>query len=428
MRIAYLYQAPQPELRGDRAAPVHIYHLVRGLQQQGHEVRLFTLQGRQPVYTDDLAAYRDGQETALRPGRQDGTGSRAFLLLESGLRRMQRTLGLPYLGLFDSLHLYTSCRRELADYSILHERYNLLGLGGTWTARRTGIPLILEVNGDMLAEYDYMGRPIGRLQRLFATWATRQAFSTARVVLVPSAGLADHLAIRWGIPRAKIAVLPNAADVEAFAQAGDPAALRAELGIPDGAPTIAFVGGFYPWHGLEVLVEAFAQVRRAVPTAYLVLVGDGEVRPVVEAWVTDLGLSAAVHLTGAVCHSQVPQILALADVAVAPWRSFPWGLAPIKLFEYMAAGKAIVASRTAGVADFIQDGETGLLVEPNSPQAMAQALVQLLQDPERRARMAANARREAVDQHSWVQRSRVLADIYQSLLPQRSWQSQADEE
>jgi glycosyltransferase involved in cell wall biosynthesis len=106
----------------------------------------------------------------------------------------------------------------------------------------------------------------------------------------------------------------------------------------------------------------------------------------------------------------------LADIAVAPWHKFPWGLAPIKLFEYLAAGRAIVASCIDGVADFIQEGETGLLVEPESHQAMAQALIHLLQNPARRARLAANARREAVEKHSWTHRARQLTEIYQSLI------------
>ena len=134
MRIAYLYQAPLSELRGNRAAAIHIHHLVRALQQQGHHLRVFTLQGRQPVYTDDLAAYREGQDAALRTARLGVSGSGPFLLLESALRRLQSTLRLPYLALFDSLHFYEACLHELTNYDVLHERYNLLGLGGAGAA------------------------------------------------------------------------------------------------------------------------------------------------------------------------------------------------------------------------------------------------------------------------------------------------------
>ena len=419
LKIAYLYQTPAPRLDGDRAAAVHINQVVCHLKRRGHHVRLFTLQGRYPVYTDDPQALWANKTNGFHYGQLGVSGTRPFLWLESALRRLQTELQLPYLGLFDSLHFHEACLRELCGYDLLYERYNLFARGGVWTAQRTGIPLVIEVNGDMIAEYDYVGRPLRGLQRWMAVWSTHFVFATARAIVSPSQGLADHLVARWGLPQDKVFVIPNAADIETFGTPSDPEVWRTRLGIPDDALVVMFVGGFYPWHGLETLVEAFVRVRDQVPTAHLVLVGDGAVRPTVEARIGSLSLNDAAIVTGNVPHPDVADLLALADVTTATLQEKGWGVAPLKLFEYMAAGKAIVASAVAGIDEFILDNETGILVPPEDVEALAQALIHLLRNPAERARLGRNARRQAVEQHSWERYVERLAEIYADVLAQK---------
>ncbi len=418
LRIAYLFQSAGVRLSESRALQVHMYHLVRGLQRAGHQVTwVVNVPGRRVLRTTDLErARRDDwrEEDYADPG---WVGARPLLFLESGIRRLQSTLHLPYLALFDSLRMYQACCRSLSDYDLFHERYNLMSIGGALASRRMGIPLVLEVNADMLAECAYLGTPWRGLRAFCARWATRFSFRTARRIICVSNELREHLIHRWQVPRAKIAVLPNAADIAAFVRPTPGQDWQRKLGLND-APVVLFVGGFYPWHALNLLVESFVQVVQEVSTAKLVLVGDGCTRPQVENKIEQCGITEAVVMAGAVQHEHLPEIISIADIAVAPFEPFgPWkGGSPLKVFEYMAAGKAIVATKTGQIAEVIRHGHNGLLVEPGDAAGFAQVIIRLLKDPVERARLGQNACRQAAERHSWEHYGERLEEIYRQVL------------
>jgi glycosyltransferase involved in cell wall biosynthesis len=190
-----------------------------------------------------------------------------------------------------------------------------------------------------------------------------------------------------------------------------------------------FVGGFQPWHGLEFLVEAFAQVAQKRPDAKLVLVGDGPARPAVETTITKLGLEKRILITGYVAHDRMPEWLAAADVAVAPYPPLPQELwfSPLKLYEYMAAGKAIVASAAGQIAEVIKDGHNGLLVRPGDVGELAQAIVTLLDDPAGRQALGRAARQQAVNQHSWAVYRQRLELLYAAALGKMGTRSNSGE-
>jgi glycosyltransferase involved in cell wall biosynthesis len=395
-----------------------MHYIVSGLQAAGHDVTwVANLPGRRVLCTADVDAARADD---WKPGHCAGlgfTGSKPFLAVESGLRRVQSGLHLPYFALSDSWRMHAACTRNLAGCDLFHERYNLMGIGGALASRRMGIPLVLEVNADIIDEYAYQGKPLRGPRRAHAVWTTRFAFRTAHAIICVSADLKSHLRERWRVRSQKIAVVPNAADVHAFGQPQDPHIYRQRLGL-DGAPVVMFVGGFYPWHALDLLAKSFALVVQRVPEPQLVLVGDGPVRAKLEATTTQLGIAHRVILTGSVEHTQVPTLLSMADVAVAPYPRLPAGMyfSPLKLYEYMAAGKAIVATGAGQVADVIRHGHNGLLVEPGDVSAFADAIVSLLNDPGERDRLGRNARKQALRQHSWERYIDELEKVYGAVL------------
>jgi glycosyltransferase involved in cell wall biosynthesis len=182
-----------------------------------------------------------------------------------------------------------------------------------------------------------------------------------------------------------------------------------------------WVGGFYPWHDLDLLLESFTQVLRKQPKARLVLVGEGQTRPVVAQKVMQNGLRHAVIMTGAIAHTSVPEMVSIAEVAVVPGAPVPASRGgtgtPLKLFEYMAAGKAIVATALNQAAEVIQDGHNGLLVKVGDVNGFAEAMLSLLDNSEKRGRLGENARQRAVEQYSWEQYTRRLEEIYRSVVP-----------
>jgi len=419
LNIAHLYQESGIRFCEPQAAQLHIYHTIQGLQQAGHEVALLALQDRKVLCTKDLQVFKSDKLLANQYGQLRLSGTALFKRFESSVRRLQSGLHLPYLALFDSYRMAEAGSINLKGFDLIHERFNLLALGGAWASRKLGIPFVLEVNADLLEQRKFKGIPERGLRRLFAVWATRMCFNSAAKIICISAGLKDHLSSTWNIEDSKLTVLPCAADVEAFRPNHQPELLRRNLGLTT-EPVVIWVGGFYPWHDLDLLLKSFTLVLQRRPDAKLVLVGDGQTRPSVERMLQKNGLLQAVILTGAIAHTDVPEMLSIAAVAVVPSAPVPASRGgtgtPLKLFEYMAAGKAIVATALNHAAEVIQDGYNGLLVEAGDVNRFAEAILTLLNDPVERGRLGQNARQQAVELYSWEEYTRRLEEIYLSVL------------
>ena len=419
LNIAHLYQESGIRFSEPHAAQLHIYHTMRGLQQANHDVTLLALQGREVFCTKDLQVFSSSKLQASHYGQLGLSGSNLFKLFESGVRRVQTELHLPYLALFDSYRMAEAGSKNLKGFDLIHERFNLLALGGAWASRRLGIPLVLEVNADLLEQRKFKGVPERGLRRLFAEWATRTCFNAAAKIICISKSLKDQLRTRWNIDERKLTVLPCAADVDAFGANHDTQVIRRRLGLTT-EPVVMWVGGFYPWHDLDLLLQSFTLVLQRNPDTKLVLVGDGQTRPSVERIIQKNGLRQAVILTGAIAHTSVPEMLSIADMAVVP--SVPVLASqggtgtPLKLFEYMAAGKAIIATALNEAAEVIQDGHNGLLVEAGDVNRFAEAMLGLLNDPIERRRLGQTAREQAVKLYSWEQYTRKLEEIYLNVL------------
>jgi glycosyltransferase involved in cell wall biosynthesis len=225
--------------------------------------------------------------------------------------------------------------------------------------------------------------------------------AAAEVIAVVSVPLADALTAR-GIAPGKIVVAPNGVDTARFAPSADGGAVRRRLRL--GGLVIGFSGSFGRWHGAEILAEAFAILARRRQDATLLMIGDGETRPAAERVVTDAGLAQRARFVGAVAPADMPAHLAASDVLVSPQVPNPDGTpffgSPTKLFEYMAMGRAVVASDLGQMAETIRDGKNGLLVPPGDANALADALDSLAGDAALRARIGAAAREESA-RHSW---------------------------
>ena len=391
---------------------VPVKYTLRGLRQVGHDVSCFRLKGRSVVGTDDVCNLE--QEWAAPLGL---TGSKAFMMFESGVRRVQGELGRSYYAIFDTFRFYEACCRCLPQYDLCHEHNGLFSAGAALACKRLGIPYVLTFSADPLLEAELVGNPLRGIHAQVAAWEAKLTYRTAKKIICVSEPAKKHLVESWKVEPTKIVVMPNGVDIELFGSDYDPRPTRAELGL-DGAPVISFVGGFQHWHGLDRLAESFAKVLPEVPQARLLLIGDGPARASIERRITELGIEAAVIITGLVPQSGVPKMLAIADIAVIPYPHLPKELwfSPLKLYEYMAAGKAIVASRAGQIAEVIQDGHNGLLVESGDVAALAQALLKLLKDPVKRERLGQNAREQAIRHHSWERYIKRLEDIYRSVV------------
>jgi glycosyltransferase involved in cell wall biosynthesis len=292
---------------------------------------------------------------------------------------------------------------ELVPTGFIYQRYSLNNLCGVILSRRWGVPLVLEAN----ASEAKWRKDFGTLRYAPMAFACeRLVLGRASVIAAVSANAAADL-VAAGADPDRVRVVPNGVAVKRFA-AATPIALPADL---DGAFVVCFVGLFYPWHGVRFLAEAFALLHARVPRARLLLVGDGEEAPVVRALLDRRGVLAAAHFAGLVARVDAPRYMAAADVLVSPHADVDRFIgSPIKLFEYMAAGKPIVATRVGQIPAILADEESGLLVAPEDPRAMADALHRLHADRALGARLAATAQAQARDHHSWDARLAAILD------------------
>jgi len=400
-RIAFCLPEPHPLNRvrsGEVLQQAYIQqgYIATGLAARGHVLTYVA-----PRSPSEIVCTADPERQDLAP--LTWAGSRWFDAASKAAWRVQRWLGVPYLNVFSNLRLLNACLGCLPGHDLVHERHSLWHTGVATACRRLALPYVLFFDADDLLEHDYSGEPITGLLRRRAVQMQRHVLRAADCIICVAQGAKDQLTATWGVPAEKIVVFPNAVDVERHRPRPEcRAEVRSALGVGDD-PMVVFVGRFYRWHDLETLLDAFELVVRDRPQARLLLVGDGATRPAMEQRVAGVGLNANVLFAGLRPHHEVPALVSAADVAVVPYRPMGsefWG-SPMKLFESMAAGVAVAASAVGQIADVIQDGRNGLLVPPGDARALAMALSRLLGDAPLRARLGAQARRDAVERHSW---------------------------
>lgn len=416
LRIAFCL----PELRpvhqvttGELSEPAYIQqgYMAAGLQARGHSLTFVVLRNlREAVCTKDL------RTPILAPLTWSGT--RWFDIASKVAWRLQRWLGVPYLNVFSNYRLFDACLQCLPGHDVVHERNGLYRAGVAMACKRLGIPYVLFFDSDEILEYDFMGEPITGMLRWRAQQMIRYNLNAADLVICVSEPAKVHLTTTWRVPAEKIVVFPNGVDVQRFRPYPEARSeVRASLGV-DANPLIVFVGNFYHWHDVPTLLDAFAQVLVAYPRACLVLVGDGKQRQAMEQRTADLGIGHAVLFTGLLPHGEIPRLLSAADVAVAPFLRRKHDLcgSPMKVFEYMASGTAVVASAVGQVAKVIQDGTNGLLVPLGEPHALASALTRLIGDTILRSRLGQQAREDAVRKHSWEHYVSRLERVYAAVI------------
>ncbi|MCP5098672.1 MAG: glycosyltransferase family 4 protein [Chloroflexi bacterium] len=408
LRIAYTIQNVGLDLSKQVGDVVPVRYTLEGLQKAGHTVRVFELQGRDVAQIDDVRHLDDKSPTALGM-----SGKRPFQLTESVIRRVQGMANLPYYAFFDSRRFYEACLNSFPDYTLCHEHNGLFSPASAMACKRLKMPYVLTFSADPIFESELVGRPLTGLHLRVANKEARFTYEQADQILCVSNPAKKHLVDVWQVDPDKINVMPNGVDIRLFAGEYDTQAARAEWGLGDD-PVISFVGGFQPWHGLDNLVESFATILQDVPNAKLMLVGDGPFRPELEQKIAECNVGASTIITGLLPQERMPELLSVADIAVIPYPKLPKELwfSPLKLYEYMAAGKAIVSSAAGQIAEVLENGRNGLLVESGNIPEFTQAVLSLLKDPAKRNQLGAIARQQAITQHSWEQYIRKLENIY----------------
>lgn len=406
MKIAYLMQTGVPEIhRHPLSGPAaHVYHVFQELTALGHDLTLLARMDGQIFQSRDLQQFRPVIVPAVDRG--------PIRLFERAVRRVQYELKLPYAGMFEAFRFALACRSVVAGCDLLYERMGWMGYGGAIAARWLKIPLVWEVNGDHLDEFESLGIAPEGGQRWIAlqvmAWAARQ---TATVVATGE-GWRRRFIERWDTPPERVHVVENGSQVvdllrrEQLRTFQSPAA--------DDPVHVVYLGALEPWHGVEILLQAMAKARQHSNAIHLSIIGDGSERSRLEELTARLGLSGAVTFRGRLPLEEAVQWLAQAEIGASPYcgRVEYSGL---KLLDYKAAGLATVASGRDGEPAVLRHGETGWIVPPCDVDALAGALVHLAQTPHQRRRIGQQARLEAEAIHSWRHTAEQLDRLFRTL-------------
>jgi glycosyltransferase involved in cell wall biosynthesis len=293
----------------------------------------------------------------------------------------------------------------------IYQRHTAFNCCGAVLSRLLRLPLVLEFNSSELWKGQYWG---GLYRTRAATLVERINLRAADRVVVVSEVLRDRL-VAAGVRPDKIVVNPNGVDPQQFRPDLDGSDLRRRLGI-ESAIVVGFSGTFGLWHGIPTLATVLARVCAERSQVHWLLVGDGPLRPLVDEAVGQSGLADRVSLPGLVPHAEMPLYLAACDILVSPHgRQADGGEffgSPTKLFEYMAAGRPIVASAVGQIAEALVDEHSALLVPPEDADALCNAIVRLVDDACLRVRLAQAARQAAAEHHTWRENAERVLNVF----------------
>lgn len=392
LRIAQvsLHTSPLAPLGGREAGGMNVYvlELSRELARMGHDVDIFTRRDGDLPRVEQI-------EPHLRLVRIDAGPARP----------LDKEAVVPLLDEFvEGARRFVAA--DGARYDLLHSHY--------WQSARAGLVLAPELGVPHAVMFHTLGEVKNRAriseeEPAFRIAEERRIVAAADLIVTASAHERELLRRYYGAREARLATVPCGVDIERF-QPLDRAACRRRLGLPLDAPVLIWVGRLEKLKGVDILIEALAQLDERDFT--LLIVGGDEraraLRAELEQQARDAGLERAVRFVGAVPHSQLPIYYSAADVCVVPSYYESFGLVAV---EAMACGVPVVASRVGGLISTVTDGVNGYLIPWRCPEPFAEKLEVLLNNPGLRANFS-RAARISVERFRWRNVASQVAALY----------------
>ena len=374
-RLGYLSAAPrvstrpEAELGGPRS---HVLGVIDAFEKLNWQVGRFIVGDRVP-----LNWVAKGSEQTLRRNRLRTLAADAMRVL-MGFVNAQRA------------------RRELGtNVDWVYERFAAFQSLG-WIFKKHHIPWILETNAPLFIE-SKKDRQTIMLTRV-AEYLEKQAYQHCDVLVCISETLKEIIVKELEIPSSKVVVMPNGVDVTFF----NPVIyqpLRLHSGF-----TIGFVGSLIDWQGLDLLLNVVSELNKDGYPIHLTFVGDGPAKSALEAQTKRLGLSEVVTFTGYVEREKVPAYIAGFDIGYSGQVKLKVGtmyLSPLKLYEYMAMAKPVLASNFEDARRVVSPEETGFIFEGGDKQAIKEAIIMAFEQQEKLSEMGQLAREEIIQHHNW---------------------------
>ncbi len=399
MKILYLCADSGIPVLGRKGASVHVREMIAAFRRLNHTVILAS-----PCLTKspwEEPARVDASVMHI-PFQQKMSSVKVFLAPFDGESTLPGELRRILYDQTLQSHLLKRFEDDPPDF--IYERASLFSTAGVALASAVKRPILLELNAPLaLEQSSYRGLCLRDVASRAEQWVLRNV----QAVLPVSAPLSDY-AISQGAEPRRIHVIPNGVDPAVFRPAPRRPEIRRRWNLGDG-PILGFVGGLRPWHDVQILPPLLSRL----PSAKLVIVGDGPLREELQAEFHRLGLDSRVLMTGLLPHEEVPPLIREFDVALVPYArtEHRFYFSPLKLFESLACGVPVVAAGLEQISEILSNGETGLLYPPGDLEALAGACHRLLGDPATRERIGRAGSELARTRYTWDQNARRVTEL-----------------
>lgn len=372
--------------RAEDAQGIHIKALCQAFEELGHEVKMVALV-REATQQPNFAQVKQGRHRVF------GVSIPAW-----AYEIMALAYNAPAFFV-----LAWAVLRFKPDF--IYERYALSTWAGLAVARVFRVPFILEVNAPLSLELKQHGDLVfQKLAQRIEDWLCRNATKT----IVVSTPMRETFEQR-GVAAHHFTVMPNGVDRAMFNPEISGAQIRRELRI-EKRFVVGFVGWIRPWHGVDMMLDALAALSEDLPELELLIVGDGPALEGLEQQAHSLNIDQRVHFTGPVANETVPLYIAAMDVAVQP--DVTAYASPIKLFEYLAMAKAVIAPDKPNITEIVTDGQNALIFSSRDTATLTRHIERLYRDPDLVKRLGRCAS-ELIDArgYHWQGNARRVIDI-----------------
>lgn len=303
--------------------------------------------------------------------------------------------------------------KEFKPEVIYERRYSpKLGAGLSMLHK---LPLVVEINGLVEEEMEILGhaQDARKVSGKARKSLRKRFFTRASKVVAVTEGIRKGLHRLYGIPLNRMTVVHNGANTDLFRPMNKDSC-RKQLGLDPNRTYLCFVGSLVSWQGVDGIIRAIPKVGETIPQVNLLIVGEGAQREELERLAQDLRLSDSVHFVGNVPYEEVPLYINSSDICLAPKIALSSGYSPLKLYEYMACARPVVASRVPGF-EILEEG-AGLLFDPGDVEDLSSKIVTMISDREKMDSMGAKGREIVEKEYSWIAVAKRISGVLEEVV------------